>query len=184
MRRLSFVASVAASLLLCASPVFSQSQQDLIKGSSNTDNVVNYGMSYSQHRYSTLTQINKNNAKRIVPVWSLSLENELGEQGQPMVYDGVMYVANAKFTVAIEAATGKTLWRTPVNFDPETPRVVCCGQSYRGPALYNGKVYRGTLDAHMVALDQKTGKEVWKTKVAEWKEGFSISARRRSPMAW
>ena len=41
-------------------------------------------------------------------------------------------------------------------------------------ALYNGKVYRGTLDAHMVALDQKTGKEVWKTKVAEWKEGFSI----------
>lgn len=41
-------------------------------------------------------------------------------------------------------------------------------------SLYNGKVYRGTLDAHMVALDQKTGKEVWKTKVAEWKEGFSI----------
>ena len=174
MRRLAFVASVTASFIFFASSAFSQSQQDLIKGSSNTDNVLNYGMSYSQHRYSTLAQINKGNVKRLVPVWSLSLENELGEQGQPMVYEGVMYVANAKFTVAIEAATGKQLWRTPVNFDPETPRVVCCGQSYRGPALYNGKVYRGTLDAHMVALDQKTGKEVWKTKVAEWKEGFSI----------
>ncbi len=125
MRRLIFVASVAASVLLPASSAFSQSQQDLIKGSANTDNVVNYGMNYSQHRYSTLTQINKSNAKRIVPVWSLSLESELGEQAQPMVYDGVMYVANAKFTVAIEAATGKVLWRTPVNFDPASPRVVC-----------------------------------------------------------
>lgn len=124
MRLFTSVAS-AAALLLFASPSFAQSQQDLIKGSANTDNVVNYGMSYSQHRYSTLTQINKGNAKRLVPVWSLSLESELGEQAQPMVYEGVMYVANAKFTVAIEAATGKTLWRTPVNFDPASPRVVC-----------------------------------------------------------
>lgn len=125
MRRSIFVASVTASLLSSATPVFSQSQQDLIKGSANTDNVVNYGMSYSQQRYSTLTQINKGNAKKLVPIWSLSLESELGEQAQPMVYDGVMYVANSKFTVAIEAATGKTLWRTPVNFDPASPRVVC-----------------------------------------------------------
>lgn len=125
MRRLAFVVSTAASLLLCASSVFSQSQQDLIKGSANTDNVVNYGMNYAQHRYSTLTQINKNNARRLAPVWSLSLESETGEQAQPMVYEGVMYVANAKFTVAVEAATGKTLWRTPVNFDPASPRVVC-----------------------------------------------------------
>jgi alcohol dehydrogenase (cytochrome c) len=125
MRRLYFVASVAASLLLGASPVFSQSQQDLIKGSANTDNVVNYGMNYGQHRYSTLTQINKSNIRKLVPVWSLSLESESGEQAQPMVYDGVMYVANARFTVAVEAATGKTLWRTPVNFDPASPRVVC-----------------------------------------------------------
>ncbi len=125
MRRSAFVTSAAASLLLFTVSAFSQSQQDLIQGSANTDNVVNYGMSYSQHRYSTLTQINKGNAKRLVPVWSLSLESELGEQAQPMVYDGVMYVANSKFTVAIEAATGKVLWRTPVNFDPASTRVVC-----------------------------------------------------------
>ncbi len=125
MRRSAFVTSAAASLLLFTVSAFSQSQQDLIQGSANTDNVVNYGMSYSQHRYSTLTQINKGNAKRLVPVWSVSLESELGEQAQPMVYDGVMYVANSKFTVAIEAATGKVLWRTPVNFDPASTRVVC-----------------------------------------------------------
>ncbi len=125
MRRSAFVRSAVASLLLFTANAYSQSQQDLINGSANTDNVVNYGMSYSQHRYSTLTQINKGNAKRLVPVWSVSLESELGEQAQPMVYDGVMYVANSKFTVAIEAATGKVLWRTPVNFDPASTRVVC-----------------------------------------------------------
>ena len=125
MRRSAFLTASAVSALLFASHAFSQSAQDLIKGSANTDNVVNYGMNYSQHRYSTLTQINKNNARNLVPVWSLSLESELGEQAQPMVYDGVIYAANAKFTVAVEAATGKTLWRTPVNFDPASPRVVC-----------------------------------------------------------
>ena len=117
--------TAAVSALLFTGHAFSQSAQDLIKGSANTDNVVNYGMNYSQHRYSTLTQINKNNARNLVPVWSLSLESELGEQAQPMVYDGVIYAANAKFTVAVEAATGKTLWRTPVNSDPASPRVVC-----------------------------------------------------------
>jgi alcohol dehydrogenase (cytochrome c) len=96
-----------------------------ITASSNPDNVLTYGMSYNQHRYSTLTQINKRNVKQLVPVWSQSLENEFGEQGQPLVYNGVMYVANSKFTVAYEAATGKVLWRTPVNYDPATPRVVC-----------------------------------------------------------
>ncbi len=86
-----------------------------------------------------------------------------------------MFVANAEFTIAIDVATGKQIWRTPVEFDPATPRVVCCGISNKGPAIYNGKVFRGTLDAHVVALDQKTGKPVWKEKVVEWKEGFSMT---------
>jgi alcohol dehydrogenase (cytochrome c) len=126
MQPLKFAASLFVVSSTLAMPLaLAQSAQDLIRGSANTDNVVNYGMSYSQHRYSTLAQINKRNVKNLVPVWSLSLESELGEQAQPMVYDGVMYVANAKFTVAIEVATGRTLWRTPVNFDPASPRVVC-----------------------------------------------------------
>ena len=126
MQPLKFAASLFAVSSTLAMPLaLAQSAQDLIRGSANTDNVVNYGMNYSQHRYSTLAQINKRNVKNLVPVWSLSLESELGEQAQPMVYDGVMYVANAKFTVAIEVASGKTLWRTPVNFDPASPRVVC-----------------------------------------------------------
>jgi len=146
---------------------------ELIGDQASTDNVLTYGMGYDQKRYSPLSQINKNNVKRLTPVWTAGLDNEFGEQAQPMIYDGVVYISNAKWTVAINALTGQQIWRTPTNFVPETPRVVCCGVSNKGVALYKGKVFRTTLDAHVVALDQKTGKEVWRQKAAEWKEGYS-----------
>jgi alcohol dehydrogenase (cytochrome c) len=169
--KLSVLAAVL--LLLVTGSADAQTLEDLRNDGKNTDNVLTYGMGYYQQRYSPLTQINTSNVKRLVPVWSLSLQNELGEQAQPLVYNGVMYVSNARWTVAIDALTGKQLWRTPVDFVPETPRVVCCGVSNKGVALYNGKVFRTTLDAHVVALDQKTGAQVWKQKAAEWKDGYS-----------
>jgi alcohol dehydrogenase (cytochrome c) len=170
-----FASAVALLFVVAVAPAFAQSFEDLKNDGKNTDNVLTYGMGYHQNRYSTLKQINRDNVKRLVPVWSTSLSSNYGEQGQPLVYNGVMYIANAENTIAVDVATGKQLWLTPVAFDPATPRVVCCGISNKGPAIYNGKVYRGTLDAHVVALDQKTGKQVWKTKIAEWKEGFSIT---------
>jgi alcohol dehydrogenase (cytochrome c) len=111
----------------------------------------------------------------MVPVWNLSLDNQWGEQAQPLVHNGVMYVTNAKATVAIDVSTGVQLWKTPVDWLPETPRVVCCGVSNKGAALYDGKVFRTTLDAFVVALDAKTGKELWKQKAAEWKDGYSMT---------
>jgi alcohol dehydrogenase (cytochrome c) len=150
-------------------------QAELVNAGKSTEDVVTYGMSYNHNRYSPLKQINKGNVKRLVPVWNVSLQNELGEQAQPLLYDGVMYVSNARWTYAIDALTGKVIWRTEVQYDPGTPRVVCCGVSNKGVAIYEGKVFRTTLDAHVVALDQKTGKEVWKQKVAEWKEGYSLT---------
>jgi len=171
------VTHLAASLILAAAlPLHAQTADDLKKDGSNTDNILTYGMGYGQQRYSPLDQIDKRNVKKLVPVWSLSLENDFGEQAQPLIRDGVMYVSDAKWTVAIDVRTGKQLWRTAVDFDPDTPRVVCCGVSSKGVALYNGLVLRGTLDAYLVALDQKTGKEVWKTKVIEWKDGYSITS--------
>ena len=147
--------------------------EELVNDHRSPDDVLTYGMGYHQQRYSPLAQINKSNVKRLVPVWSLALQNEFGEQAQPMIYDGVMYVANAKWTVAVDATTGNTIWRTPTDFVPETPRVVCCGVSNKGVALYRGKVFRTTLDALVVAMDQKTGKVLWKQKAAEWKDGYS-----------
>src|SRR6516164_3169397 len=114
-----------------------------------TDNILTYGMGYHQHRYSPLKEINKQTIKRLVPVWSLSLDNNWGEQAQPVVYDGVMYVTNARATVAIDVGTGKQVWKQTLDWPPETPRVVCCGVSNKGAAIFDGKVFRTTLDAHV-----------------------------------
>src|SRR5215813_9266758 len=162
-------------ILLGMTSVASQTLDELNNDGKNTDNVLTYGMGYHQNRYSTLTQVNKQTVKRLVPVWNVSMSSNYGEQGQPLVYNGVMYVTNAEFTVAIDVSTGRQIWRTPVEWDPATPRIVCCGVSNKGPAIYDGKVFRGTLDAHVVALDQKTGKQVWKQKASEWKDGYSIT---------
>ena len=168
--------AISTALLLgfaIAGSAFAQTDADLKNDGRNTDNILTYGMGYAQNRYSPLTQINKSNVKKLVPVWSAGLENEFGEQAQPIIHNGVMYVSNAKWTVAIDALSGRQLWRTAVDFEPEVPRVVCCGVSNKGVAVYNGKVFRTTLNAFVVALDQKTGKEIWRQKVAEWKEGYS-----------
>src|SRR3989442_5769739 len=172
------LASAACALLLLGSGVSAQTLDDLKKDGNggSADNVLTYGMGYHQQRYSRLKQINKSTVKRLVPVWSLSLANEVGEQAQPLVYNGVMYVSNVRQTVAINIATGRQIWATPIEWDPAAARVVCCGLSNRGVALYDGKVFVASIDAHLKALDAKTGKEVWKTKVAEWKEGYSITS--------
>jgi alcohol dehydrogenase (cytochrome c) len=167
--------TAAVVLFALCGAASAQTLDDLKNDGKNTDNILTYGMGYSQNRFSPLKQIDKTNVKRLVPVWSLSLDNQWGEQAQPIVYNGVMYVTDAKSTVAIDVATGKQIWKTPVEWLPETPRVVCCGVSNKGAAIYNGKVFRTTLDAFVVALDAKTGKEVWKQKVAEWRDGYSMT---------
>src|SRR5688572_27124001 len=105
--------TLATGLVLCiAGAVYAQSSDDLKRDGTNPEQVLTYGMGYAQQRYSPLEQINSSNVEKLVPVWSLSLENDFGEQGQPLVFDGTMFVSNAKWTVAIDALSGKQLWRT------------------------------------------------------------------------
>src|SRR5215207_10953389 len=96
------LASAACVLLLLGAGASAQTLDDLKKDGNggSTDNVLTYGMGYHQQRYSPLKQINKSTVKRLVPVWSLSLNNDVGEQAQPLVYNGVVYAANVKRVVA------------------------------------------------------------------------------------
>ena len=167
--------SIAAIILLAGSAASAQTTDELNNDGKNTDNILTYGMGYHQQRYSRLKEVNKNTVKRLVPVWSLSLDNQWGEQAQPIIHNGVMYVTNARHTVAINVSTGKQIWRHTLDWPPETPRVVCCGVSNKGAAIFDGKIFRTTLDAHVIALDAKTGKELWKSKADEWKDGFSMT---------
>jgi alcohol dehydrogenase (cytochrome c) len=138
-------------------------------------NVLTIGMGYDAKRYSPLKQITRENVKRLVPVWSLGLSNLSGQEGQPLLYHGVMYVGTHSATIAIDAASGRQLWRNTLEFNSDVPRVVCCGLVNRGLAIYEGKIFRGTLDAYVQALDAKTGKQLWKSKVGDYKIGITMT---------
>ena len=152
---------------------WAQSSAELEKGATDTANVLNYGMGYSQQRYSPLKQIDKETVKNLVPAWSLSLDDNRAEESQPLVYNGVLYVTTHAATIAVDAKSGKQIWKTKVEYPAETPRIVCCGIINRGAALFDGKLFRTTLDAHVLALDAKTGKELWKSEVIDWKDGYA-----------
>ncbi|HEV8520577.1 MAG TPA: PQQ-binding-like beta-propeller repeat protein, partial [Burkholderiales bacterium] len=164
---------LAAILCTWCGLAFAQTAEELLSDGKNTENVTTFGMGYDLKMYSPLKQINKSNVKRLVPIWSFSTTNDMGDLSQPTVYNGVMYVVNGNWTFAIDIATGRQIWRTPVNFDRGALRVSGGGALMRGPAtIYNGKLFRQSLDAQVLALDMKTGKEVWKQKYADFKEGY------------
>ncbi|HZM43914.1 MAG TPA: PQQ-dependent dehydrogenase, methanol/ethanol family [Burkholderiales bacterium] len=170
-------AMLAAWLCAWCAWGYAQTAEELINKSRNTENVTTQGMGYDLKNHSPLRQINKSNVRRLVPIWSISMMNDYGETAQPTIYNGVMYAINAKWTFAIDVATGRQIWRTPAEWAPEAAAQACCGVLSRGTAtIYNGKVYRITLDAHVLALDMKTGKQLWKHKFAEFKEGYTATS--------
>jgi alcohol dehydrogenase (cytochrome c) len=169
MKRMLLAATVLASW-----PVLGHTQTtDEINQGKNTDNVLTASMGLDRKSYSPLKEINRSNVKRLVPIWNASLMNDSGELSAPVVYNGVLYAINGKWTFAIDVATGQQIWRTPVEVEQGVQRVTQFGAFTRGaPVIYNGKLYRITVDNNVVALDMKTGKEVWKKKFADWHEGY------------
>ncbi|MEY4729251.1 MAG: hypothetical protein RL020_409 [Pseudomonadota bacterium] len=169
--------SVALIVSLAASSAaIAQSSNDLLNDSKKTDSVLVHGMGYAAQRYSALSSINTDNVGKLVPVWTQSMGSVLGQEAMPVLHDGVLYIPSHDATVAIDALSGKQLWKTGIEFAADVPKTICCGLVNRGVAIYEGKVYRGTLDAHIQALDAKTGKQVWKSKVADYKEGYSVTS--------
>jgi alcohol dehydrogenase (cytochrome c) len=168
---------VFAAVLSLAAPAAALAQSDEMLRNAGKDptTVLTYGMSYAQQRFSPLTQINRQTVKRLVPAWSYSMNNNQGEESQPLLLNGVLFMTSHDKTVAVDALTGKELWKTMIEYAPDTTKVVCCGIVNRGAALYQGKVFRTTLDARVIALDQKTGKELWNVKSGDAKDGIAMT---------
>ena len=159
----------AALLCFWAVPGLTQTTEELVNDGKNTENVTTQSMGYDRKSYSPLKQINKSNVKRLVPIWSTSLMNDQGELAAPTIYNGVMYVINGRWTFAIDVETGRQLWRTQVELESGIKRAAF----HRGAAtIYNGKLFRVTIDNHVLALDMKTGKELWNQKFADSREGY------------
>src|SRR5499426_2888799 len=148
-----------------------QTMDELLNDGKNTDNVLTLSMGFARQNYSPLNQINKTNVKRLVPVWSTSLMNDMGELAAPVVHNGVIYAINGKWTFAIDVDTGQQIWRTPVQLEPGTPRANAA-LNRGAPTIYNGKLFRVTNDNYIVALEMKTGRVLWTKKFADWKEGY------------
>jgi alcohol dehydrogenase (cytochrome c) len=156
-------------VILVAGTAAAQTTDELNNDGRNPDNVTTQSMGLHRRSYSPLKQINKTTVKKLVPIWNTALSNEQGELAAPTVYNGVMYVINGKWTFAIDVESGRQIWRTPVTLEPGITREAIT----RGAAtIYNGKVFRVTVDNHVVALDMKTGRQIWNEKFADAKEGY------------
>src|SRR5215510_6147607 len=123
MKRFSIIWLLTTSLPALA---FAQSAADLKNAANTPDKVLTYGMSYSQQRFSTLTQINRQTVKRLVPAWAYSLDDSNKEESQALVMDGIIYITAHDKTVAINVESGREVWKTMVTYPPETAMTVCC----------------------------------------------------------
>jgi quinohemoprotein ethanol dehydrogenase len=128
------------------------------------DNWVTPGGDHGKSHYSTLTDINRETVGTLGLAWAAELGTTRGLEATPVVIDGVMYTSGVAGRVyALDAASGKELWRYEPEIDMQVNRTACCDMVNRGVAVARGKVYVATLDGWMVALDAKTGKVVWRS---------------------
>ena len=166
-------------LVLAASAHVSAQVTDamIANDAATPDNVLTWGLGTQGQRHSPLTGINEKTIQRLVPVWSMSFggEKQRGQQSQPLVNKGKMFVTASYSRIsAVASKTGRKLWK----YEHRLPEGImpCCDVINRGAALYDNLVIFGTLDAQLVALDQDTGKVVWREKIDDYSAGYSYTA--------
>lgn len=152
-------------------------EEDLANDQASTGDVLTNGMGRDLQRFSPLTTLNKDNVQNLVPAWAFSFggEKQRGQESQPLIHDGMMYVTGSYSRVyAVDLKTGKEVWQ----YDARLPEGIlpCCDVVNRGGAIFGDNFYFGTLDARIVALDLKTGDVKWNKKIADYKEGYSYTA--------
>src|SRR5215467_10323286 len=140
-----------------------------------------YGGTQFSWRYTALDQINTSNVKNLLPAWIFQTGDYADNlQATPIVVDGVMYLISAQLQVfALDAATGRVIWRYKYPKPPPLPANTHADRFIfnRGVAVGDGKVFFGTRDAYLVALDQKTGRELWKVAVDDARQcGCNVTA--------
>ncbi|UTA81832.1 PQQ-dependent methanol/ethanol family dehydrogenase [Halomonas sp. XH26] len=149
---------------------------DILNDHNNTETVLMYGMGVKAQRYSPLNQINADNVEMLTPAWSHSFGDEMqrGQESQALIHEGVIYVTGSYSRIfAIDARTGQRLWsynhRLPSDIRP------CCDVVNRGAAIYGDKVFFGTLDAGIVALNKDTGEVVWRERFGDHRAGYTMT---------
>ena len=144
-----------------------------------------YGQNFKEQRFSELTQINTDTIARLGLAWTTQIgDYNMRMQGTPLVVDGVMYVSNGWSVIyALDATTGEEIWKYDPEVDRSYIRLACCGPAHnRGVAVYEGKVFVGTFDGRLIAVNAENGEEVWDvvTWIPEGLGRFNITGAPRA----
>src|SRR2546426_11684195 len=152
-----------------ASPV---TAEDLRDGLKNPTRGLTYGGDYANHRHSPLTQITPQNVQRLTAQWAFQTDTLGKFEAAPLVLDGVIYVTGPLDTGwALDARTGRQIWR--YKRDLPSGLIACCGLVNRGFGVLGDRLFKTTLDAHVVAISRKTGALLWDTPMVNFKQGYS-----------
>ncbi|MDR2216102.1 MAG: PQQ-dependent dehydrogenase, methanol/ethanol family [Nevskiaceae bacterium] len=152
-----------------------------VKHDPNDAEWTEHGGGTDEQRYSALTQVNADNVGQLGLAWFAEIAERGGYQSTPLIIDGMLYMtAPWSSLYAFDAQTGKQLWKV----DPQAPREIaatsiCCNISNRGAAYADGKIIWGTIDGRLMAVDAKTGAQVWETRIADPAQQYSITGAPR-----
>ena len=138
MQWMATLLALLPAITLAAGPTLDELKNDHLL----TQNITTYGMGLGAQRWSQLDSINRETVANLVPAWSIALETDRGQEGQPLVYEGKIYVTTHEATFAIDARTGHKLWRNKLRYSKKMFRMVCCGFINRGPVIFDGKLFR------------------------------------------
>ncbi len=152
----------------------------IVNADSEPQNWLAHGRTYSEQRFSPLDQINTDNVDELGLAWYWDTGTTRGLEATPIVVDGAMFTTGSwSLVFAHDARTGKLLWQ----YDPQVPRdwgkYACCDVVNRGVAVYKGRVYSGTIDGRLIALDAATGKLLWETRTTDPQRAYTITGAPR-----
>ncbi len=177
LKKLSLVLAIGLGFGSVTASAAGVTDEDILNDAKNTSSVVSYGIGLQGQRFSPLATLNPDTIKGLVPAYAFSFggEKQRGQESQPLVHNGKIFVTGSySRAFAMDAKTGEEIWqydhRLPDNILP------CCDVVNRGGALYDNLFIFATLDAQLVALDQDTGKVVWKEKLGDFEAGYSATA--------
>ncbi|HMI93088.1 MAG TPA: PQQ-dependent dehydrogenase, methanol/ethanol family, partial [Polyangiales bacterium] len=152
----------------------------LVAAGEDCHNWLSHGRTYDEQRYSPLNLVDKGNVAKLGLAWSLDLDTDRGQEATPLVVDGVMYSTSAWSKVqAIDAQSGKLLWQYDPEVPGETGTKACCDVVNRGVAVWKGRVYVGTLDGRLVAIDAHSGKQAWSVVTVDQNKKYTITGAPR-----
>ena len=161
--------------------VFANVTEDRIRSAvSDPGEWPSYGLTYDEQRFSPLDAVNRDTVKELGIAWSYDLSTGRGVESTPIVVDGTMYVTSAWSVVhALDAKTGEELWVYDPGVDRARGVAACCDVVNRGVAVWKGKVYVGTIDGRLVALDAKTGDVSWDVITVDQSQPYTITGAPR-----